>query len=99
MLWRATADEWSYAAYVWNEAQTDATLVPAEGLAGVVEVAPGKRHSIPSRDDCRACHDKAARASSGSRRCSSRPIAIRRRRTPSRCSPEMITLQTLLDEA
>ena len=57
MLWRATADAWSYAAYAWNEAQTDATLVPAEGLADVVEVAPGKRHSVPSRDDCRACHD------------------------------------------
>ena len=57
MLWRVTADAWSYAAYVWNEAQTDATLVPAEGLAGVVEVAPGKRHSVPSRDDCRACHE------------------------------------------
>ena len=50
MLWRVTADSWSYAAYVWNEAQTDATLAPADGLAGVVEVAPGKRHSVPSRD-------------------------------------------------
>jgi len=57
MLWRVTADSWSYAAYVWNEAQTDATLAPADGVAGVVEVAPGKRHSVPSREDCRACHD------------------------------------------
>lgn len=57
MLWRTSADGWTYAAYVWNDAQTDATLAPAEGVPAVVEVAPGKRHSVPSRDDCRACHD------------------------------------------
>ncbi len=27
--------------------------------ADVAEVAPGKRHSIPSHDECRACHDSA----------------------------------------
>ena len=60
MLWRVSADAWAYASYAWNDAQTDATLVPAEGLADVAEVAPGKRHSVPSRDDCRACHDNGA---------------------------------------
>ena len=90
---------WSFATYVWNEAQTDAMLAPAEGLADVAEVAPGKRHSIPSRDDCRACHDNGAhRASSGSPRCSSRPIATRRRRTPSRCSPGWSRCRRCVDE-
>jgi hypothetical protein len=55
MLWKA-GDEWVFATYVWNDAQTDAVLAPAGGLPGVVEVAPGKRHSIPSVEDCRACH-------------------------------------------
>lgn len=60
MLWRASANEWSYAAYLWNEAQTEALLAPAEGIRGIVEVAPGKRHSIPSREDCRTCHENGA---------------------------------------
>jgi hypothetical protein len=57
MIWRSSTDAWSYATYVWNDAQTDATLVPAEGLRGVAEIAPGKRHAIPSREDCRTCHE------------------------------------------
>ena len=31
-------------------------LAPVGGLRGVVEVAPGKRHSIPAAVDCAACH-------------------------------------------
>jgi hypothetical protein len=57
LLWRSSEAGWTFATYVWNEAQTDATLVPAEGLPGVVEVAAGRRHTIPSIEDCRACHD------------------------------------------
>ncbi len=57
MIWRSGADTWEYATYVWNDAQTDATLVPSEGLRGAAEIAPGKRHTIPSREDCRTCHE------------------------------------------
>ncbi len=57
MLVKASADRWEFASYVWNTAQTDAELAPVDGLSGVVEVAPGKRHSIPSVEECRACHD------------------------------------------
>ncbi len=57
MLWRATADAWVYATYVWNEAQTDAELAPEEGLREYAEIAPGKRHSIPAIADCRTCHE------------------------------------------
>lgn len=59
MLWRVSADRWVFASYAWNEAETDATLAPEDGIAGVVEVAPGKRHSIPGISDCRSCHDSA----------------------------------------
>lgn len=55
MLWKRNG-EWTFASYVWNEAQTEATLAPPEGMTTSVEVAPGRRHQIPSVDDCRACH-------------------------------------------
>lgn len=42
--------------YVWNAEGTDAVLAPEQGVAGVAEVAPGRRHSIPSVSDCFACH-------------------------------------------
>lgn len=50
---------WNFGSYVWNDAQTDAELAPPQGVASVAEVAPGRRHSVPSVDDCRACHDSA----------------------------------------
>jgi hypothetical protein len=59
MLWRATKDTWVFAAYAWNEAQTDAALAPETGIPGAAEVAPGKLHTIPGVADCRACHDSA----------------------------------------
>jgi hypothetical protein len=59
MLWRASRDRWVFASYAWNDAQTDAVLAPDTGIADVVEVAPGRRHSIPSAADCRSCHDSS----------------------------------------
>jgi hypothetical protein len=48
---------WRYAAYVWNEEGTDATLAPAEGIAALL-MRDG--YSIPSESDCRACHESVA---------------------------------------
>lgn len=48
--------EWTFATYVWNEAQTDADLAPDDGVAAAFEFAPGRRHSIPSSADCITCH-------------------------------------------
>jgi len=56
LLWRATADRWVTASYAWNEAGTEAPLAPEQGLPDVVDVAPSRRFSIPSRTDCTACH-------------------------------------------
>jgi cytochrome c553 len=50
---------WTFASYLWNEAQTDAELAPLDGVPNVAEIAPGRRHSIPAVEDCRACHDSA----------------------------------------
>lgn len=58
-LWKATLDRWVFASYAWNDAQTDAALAPEGGIANIVEVAPGRSHSIPGVADCRACHDSA----------------------------------------
>ena len=55
MLWKVSPTRWLMASYAWNETQTDAELA-ADGVRGAVEVAPGRRHSIPSRADCAACH-------------------------------------------
>jgi cytochrome c553 len=54
-LWRAAVDRWLAVSYAWNEAGTDATRVQ-DGMSGIVEVGPGRRHSIPSSADCAACH-------------------------------------------
>jgi hypothetical protein len=51
---------WRFAAYVWNEAGTDASLAPREGMSLAVPTAPQGRYAIPAQDDCRACHEGAA---------------------------------------
>ena len=55
-LWRASADRWVFATYVWNEEGTDAVLAPDGGVRGAAELALGKQHDIPGIADCRACH-------------------------------------------
>jgi hypothetical protein len=56
MIWRTEAGTWEFATYVWNQEQSDAILAPADGLPDLVEIAPGRRHSIPGVADCLACH-------------------------------------------
>ena len=55
-LWRASADRWVFATYVWNEEGTDAVLAPDGGVRGAIELAPGRSHDIPGIADCHACH-------------------------------------------
>src|SRR5262245_37071710 len=51
---------WRFASYVWNADGSDATLAPANGLRDLpTSGAPGARYSIPSENDCRACHEAA----------------------------------------
>ena len=49
--------EWGGYSYAWNESQTDAELVPAEG--GEIALGEGKIWPIPSRVDCMNCHSRA----------------------------------------
>jgi len=46
----------TFAAYVWNDSQTEALLAPAEGVPRAFEIVAGKRHAIPGVADCGACH-------------------------------------------
>ncbi|MHB8873823.1 MAG: hypothetical protein ACYC8T_09085 [Myxococcaceae bacterium] len=52
-----TAKGWTYGTYVWNEEGTEATLAPEAGFPDFYEYEPGMKYSIPSTDDCVACHE------------------------------------------
>jgi hypothetical protein len=51
-----TREGWIYAAYVWTDDGRDAALAPETGVTSSHEVAPGRRHAIPSVADCWNCH-------------------------------------------
>lgn len=52
-----TAEGWKYATYAWNDDETDATLAPERGIARSVVIRDNVRHAIPSRSDCKSCHE------------------------------------------
>jgi mono/diheme cytochrome c family protein len=52
-----TAEGWKYATYAWNDDETEALLVPERGIARSVVIRGDVRHGIPSRSDCRSCHE------------------------------------------
>jgi hypothetical protein len=54
---RLADGSWRYATYIWAANGEDATLAPAEGVTLAVAAAPGGRYAVPSRDDCRGCHE------------------------------------------
>jgi mono/diheme cytochrome c family protein len=52
-----TADGWKYATYAWNEDGSEALLAPERGLPRSAVVRGDVRHGIPSRSDCKSCHE------------------------------------------
>jgi mono/diheme cytochrome c family protein len=52
-----TPEGWQFAAYIWSEDEAAAPLAPERGARATAEVAPGLRHAVPSRYDCRVCHE------------------------------------------
>ncbi len=67
-LERAADGNWRFGSYVWNADGSDAVLAPAAGLRDLPAPssmtresrdAPGARYTIPSENDCRACHEGA----------------------------------------
>ncbi len=70
-------NDWAGYTYVWNAAQTDAELAPANGLRTSLSLPDGSRSwLVPSRSDCLVCHSRAANFSlSLSMRQLNRPLA------------------------
>jgi hypothetical protein len=60
LIERLEDGNWRFAAYVWNEAGTDATLAPEAGMEVQAAGAVAGRYAIPAQADCRACHEGAA---------------------------------------
>ena len=97
-LWRTSKDRWVFASYAWNNAQADAELASENGIAGIAEIASGKRHSIPSVSECRSCHDSSRTEILGFN-----ALQLSDDRDPNALhaeplSRDMITLRTLVDE-
>jgi hypothetical protein len=57
-----TRDGWVFASYLWAEDESDAVLAPEQGVLSTQEVAPGRRHPIPSVADCLNCHQNGRAA-------------------------------------
>jgi hypothetical protein len=57
---RLADGSWRFAAYVWNEEGTDATLASSDGTSQEMAGAPRGRYVIPAEADCRACHEGSA---------------------------------------
>jgi mono/diheme cytochrome c family protein len=98
LLWKATPAEWVFATYRWNADGTDAVLAPDDGLPGVAEVRPGRRHGIPSRTDCTACH-----GTTGAGPLGFNALQLSTDRDPGGIhaeplEPGMLTLRELVDE-
>lgn len=98
MLWKVAAERWLAGAYVWNEAGTEALLAPDDGVPGIIEIAPGRRHSIPSQSDCTACHGARPAGPLGFN-----ALQLSTDRDPNaihgeRLRPGMMTVKNLVDE-
>lgn len=97
MLWKVSAG-WRAVSYLWNEEGTDAALAPDEGALTAVEVAPGRRYVIPSRQECLMCHGTAP-----TRPLGFNALQLSTDRDPNAIhgepsTPGMTTLRTLVDE-
>jgi mono/diheme cytochrome c family protein len=97
-LERAGPASWRVGTYLWNEAGTEATLAPREGLRDHVEIRPGIRHDIPSVADCGACHDSRGIEvlGFGALQLSTDRDPLAPHAEPLR--PGMLTLETLVNE-
>ena len=98
LLWKVSSTEWLFATYVWSPDQSDATLAPASGIPNFMEIAPGKRHSIPGVLDCKMCHDSRRTEILGFN-----ALQLSTDRDPNAphaepLGPDMATLQTLVEK-
>ncbi len=60
VLERLADGSWSFAAYVWDDAQERAELAPERGLRRAYVAPDGVAHDVPARADCLSCHGNGA---------------------------------------
>ncbi len=58
LMEKTTEDEWEFATYLWNGAETEATLAPEDGVKDYYPVSNEMKHDIPSVTECLRCHRK-----------------------------------------
>ncbi len=98
LLEKTAPGTWSYATYAWNDDESDARLAPESGLLNYAEIAPGIKHDLPGVTDCKACHDGQGRdVPLGFNALELSPDRDPNAPHAERLTPEMITLQTLVD--
>ena len=51
-----TVDGWRFATYAWNDAESEATLAPSDGVRRSAPITPTVQHQLPSVADCGVCH-------------------------------------------
>ncbi len=98
ILWKTAAAGWLFGSYVWNDEGTGATLAPEDGIPAFVEVAPGRRYSIPSRTDCQACHGTAGVGPLGFNELQLSPDRDPNAIHGEPLAPRSLTLRELIDE-
>jgi hypothetical protein len=98
MLWKKSSDEWVAVSYIWNAEGTEAVLAPAEGALSDVEVAPGRRHIVPSRDECLMCHGTGPTGPLGFTALQLSPDRDPNAVHGEPLSEGMVTLKTLVEE-
>lgn len=54
---RCRDGSWLYATYVQRDGESEAALAPEAGVVAFTPTANGKHHDVPSRADCRLCHE------------------------------------------
>lgn len=98
MIWRASRSRWVFATYEWNAEQTDAMLAPADGLPKVAPVSATRHHSVPSVNDCAACHGTTRPGPLGFNALQLSPDRDPNALHGEPPGPDMVTLTTLLAE-
>jgi len=89
--------EWMFASYAWDADESDATLVPKQGLRNVAEIQPGLRHDIPGVLDCKACHVNRRTEILGFSALQLSPDRDPNAPHAERTSSDMVSLQTLIE--
>jgi hypothetical protein len=98
LIWRAGTDRWVFATYAWLDDQSDAVLVPESGIRDAYEIMPGKMHTIPSIQDCKACHESRRIEILGFNTLQLSPDRDSNAPNAESIEPTMAILETLMDE-